>query len=95
MGPKQKPTIVAQAGKIHNRSSQLDGTQYTLKQKELFLKQSMKNAEIKKHTCVVFCPENSWFSPRSSVGPRNMYIMTWYKSAFEPVIHFIMINTER
>jgi hypothetical protein len=29
------------------------------------------------------------------VGLRNMYIITWYRSACEPVHHFTIMRSER
>ena len=53
------------------------------------------NITLWKRTWTVFWFAKSSFSPRSSVGLRNIYIITWYKSAFEPVHHFTMMRTER
>lgn len=49
----------------------------------------------KNQTCSIFWPTKSWFSPRSSVGLRNIYIITWYRSACEPMHHFTIMRRER
>lgn len=82
----QEPTLIALTGK---RKWNMMNTNI------LYQKKGTRERLLRGTTWTVFWPLKSWFSPSSSVGLRNIYIITWYRSTFEPVHHFITTRTDR